>query len=95
MIVRLIQSTCAPKPPAAVRALKGVSIDLRAGGMHALPGENGAGKFTLVKAITGAHRSDGAAIEIHGRRVAHLNPAAGSLPPAAKVRTILAKPSRS
>jgi rhamnose transport system ATP-binding protein len=59
----------------AVRALKGVSLDLRPGEVHALLGENGAGKSTLIKVATGAHQPDGGTIEVGGRPVEHLTPA--------------------
>jgi rhamnose transport system ATP-binding protein len=59
----------------AVRALRGVSFDLRRGEVHALLGENGAGKSTLIKVITGAHQPDSGSIEIEGNPVTRLDPA--------------------
>jgi len=52
-----------------VLAVDDVSIQLRAGEIHALVGENGAGKTTLIKIITGNHHPDAGQLIVNGRDV--------------------------
>ncbi|MGA1173886.1 MAG: ATP-binding cassette domain-containing protein [Ilumatobacteraceae bacterium] len=47
-------------------ALNNVSLDLRAGEVHALLGENGAGKTTLMKILYGLSQPDAGQIETDG-----------------------------
>ena len=58
-----------------VVALKNVSLDFYPGEIHAIVGENGAGKSTFIKTITGAHAPDGGTITVDGETYKAMNPA--------------------
>jgi len=45
-------------------ALRGTDLSIRAGEIHALLGENGAGKSTMLKILAGVHVNDGGTIEL-------------------------------
>ncbi|MHB1343731.1 MAG: ABC transporter ATP-binding protein [Thermoleophilia bacterium] len=53
-----------------------VSLDLRRGEIHALLGENGAGKTTVMNVLYGLYEPDGGTIEVEGRPVRIASPRA-------------------
>ena len=57
-----------------VHALKGVNLEIRKGEIHCLAGENGCGKSTLIKAISGVHEPDEGNIWIDGEQVRNMKP---------------------
>ncbi len=59
----------------AVQALRDVSVDCRAGEVHALVGENGSGKSTLLGIASGFIAPDEGTVEIGGRRRRRGSPA--------------------
>jgi len=59
----------------AVVAVAGVSFPLYAGEAHAVVGENGAGKSTIVKMLAGVHRPDGGTLLLNGEPVEFGSPA--------------------
>jgi len=48
-------------------ALRGTDLKIRAGEIHALLGENGAGKSTMLKILAGVHVNDGGTIKLDGK----------------------------
>lgn len=50
-----------------VRALNDVSFDIKRNSVHCIVGENGAGKSTFIKILTGAHEKSSGAITLNGK----------------------------
>jgi len=57
-----------------VVALDNVSLKFRSGSVHAIVGENGAGKSTFIKVITGAIQADKGELFFQGERIRHNSP---------------------
>jgi len=57
-----------------VKALQGVRLDLYPGRVTALVGENGAGKSTIVKVLTGIYQPDAGTIAVDGRVISFPTP---------------------
>ncbi len=56
------------------KALDDVSFNLKTGEIHAIVGENGAGKSTFIKVLTGVHQPDGGEIILNGEKIVMHNP---------------------
>jgi rhamnose transport system ATP-binding protein len=74
----------------AVAAVQRVSFPLYGGEAHALVGENGAGKSTIVKMLAGVHRPDSGTLAVDGVAVDFANPAAAK---AAGIAVIYQEPT--
>lgn len=59
----------------SVHAVRDVSLDVHAGSVLALMGENGAGKSTIISMILGRQTPDRGEILLHGEKQSHYNPA--------------------
>ena len=57
-----------------VHALQNVDFEIQEGQTLCLAGENGGGKSTLIKIISGFYRPDHGTIEIDGKQYSHLTP---------------------
>ena len=58
----------------AVEALKGVSIAVAAGEIHAIIGPNGAGKSSLLNCLSGFYRPQGGSVIFESREITYLKP---------------------
>ena len=80
----LLEAVSISKAFAGVQALRGVSFDLSAGEVHALVGENGAGKSTFIKIVCGAEMADSGTLAVAGRPIDHMAISAPAVPGAAE-----------
>ncbi|WP_350277886.1 ATP-binding cassette domain-containing protein [Kribbella sp. HUAS MG21] len=60
----------------SVSALEDVRLDAYAGEVHAVVGDNGAGKSTAIKIITGVHRADQGEVLVNGENLGGVRSAA-------------------
>ncbi|MBA3414395.1 MAG: sugar ABC transporter ATP-binding protein, partial [Chloroflexia bacterium] len=71
----LLEATGIEKRFGGVVALRAAGFACAAGEIHALLGENGAGKSTMVKVLCGVHQPDAGAVALRGEAVAFRHPA--------------------
>ena len=57
-----------------VRALDNISFEIKAGEVHVLMGENGAGISTLMKILSGVYQPTSGKITVKGKEFTHLTP---------------------
>ena len=72
----LLEMTGISKSFPGVRALSNASLNVSRAEIHALIGQNGAGKSTIIKILTGAYRRDQGQINFDGRAVDFSSPQA-------------------
>ena len=74
MAESLLRAVDIHKSFAGVHALKGVSLEIAPGEIHCLAGENGCGKSTLIKIISGVYQPDSGDIEFDGKKLGKISP---------------------
>jgi ABC-type sugar transport system ATPase subunit len=67
-IIPLLRMTNVRKAFPGVQAISQASFELFLGEIHALVGENGAGKSTFIKILTGAHSADSGEVWLNGKK---------------------------
>lgn len=73
----ILKLTNISKTYPGVKALQNVSLEFKEGEIHSIMGENGAGKSTMIKIMSGAIQPDnnGGQIEVDGEIIRHMTPA--------------------
>ncbi len=71
-----IEGVAISKSFGGVRALRAASFSAEPGEVHALVGENGAGKSTMIKILSGLFRPDAGQVRVHDKEVALESPQA-------------------
>lgn len=74
MATRIVEMRDIKKSFGPVVALNGVSFDICAGECHCLLGDNGAGKSTFIKTMSGVHRPTSGQMIIEGKQVVFDSP---------------------
>ncbi|MFT3984335.1 MAG: sugar ABC transporter ATP-binding protein [Lachnospiraceae bacterium] len=74
MAERLLRVQNIQKSFGNVQALKNVSLEILKGEIHCLAGENGCGKSTIIKIISGVYEKDGGTIEFDGKKLDKITP---------------------
>ncbi|GGB04302.1 lipase [Brucella endophytica] len=74
MTENLIELRHIGKQFGGVKALDDVSLNIRAGEIHCLAGENGSGKSTVIKIMSGVYTPEDGEILIDGKPVGRLDP---------------------
>ncbi|MFB5198191.1 sugar ABC transporter ATP-binding protein [Neobacillus sp. KR4-4] len=69
-----IQLTNINKSFSGVKALQGVNLTIHKGEVRCLAGENGCGKSTLIKTISGVYKADQGEIKINGKQYKNFTP---------------------
>jgi two-component system sensor histidine kinase AtoS len=62
-----------------IKALDGIDFDLFPGEIHALTGDHGSGKSTLVRLLSGSHTLQRGEIRVRGTKIQNLRPSHSSL----------------
>lgn len=70
----LLQMRAITKAFPGVLALDDVDLEVRAGEIHGLVGENGAGKSTIIKVLAGVYRAEQGTVSVSGQTLPNVTP---------------------